>query len=210
MVTAVPSAAPTATVLTIVFTDVVDLVLMSCCVESVWASCDRSRRARARARLVRRWDRARGCDGVGGVRGGPLSRRLNRRPVRFPSLRIARANFGRFRLSENKNVAGLRATRAARISDGSVCPKTKCRGARISDGSVCPKTKNVAGLRATRAARKRPFPFARKYEMSWNCITIRAGCEIKHSMRGCVRVRRKRRAICEWRFFTRRFRRAGL
>ena len=30
---------------------------------------------------------------------------------------------------------------------------------------------------------------------------IRAGCEIKHSMRGCVRVRRQRRAVCGRRFY---------
>ena len=50
---------------------------------------------------------------------------------------------------------------------------------------------------------KRPVPFVQKYEMSWDCVAIRAGCEIKHSMRGCVRVRRQRRAVCGRRFYKR-------
>lgn len=83
--------------------------------------------------------RARGCDGVGSVRGGPLCVVLiHDRCALVPSVRAAR--------------------------------ETAC--------SVCPRKK-----------------------MSWDCVAIRAGCEIKHSMRGCVRVRRQRRAVCGRRFY---------
>ena len=106
--------------------------------------------------------RARGYDGLGSVRGGPLCVVLITTGALFCPFGSRGAGNGLFRLSEKKN---------------------------------------VLGLHHIRAARKRPVPFVRKYEMSWDCVAIRAGCEIKHSMRGCVRVRRQRRAVCGRRFY---------
>ena len=61
--------------------------------------------------------------------------------------------------------------------------------------------KNVLGLHHIRAARETACSVCPRKKMSWDCVAIRAGCEIKHSMRGCVRVRRQRMAVCGRRFY---------